>query len=51
MLSTQASGAEVETLRLTIHHDGNRVNIGSPAPVGTSLGMTHIMTKQRGLPA
>lgn len=51
MTGTQASGAEVETLRLTIYDDGYRVNIGCPAPIGASLGMTDIMTKKRGFPA
>ncbi len=47
MLGAQASGAQVEALRLTVNQDGGRVNIGQPATVGMSLGMADIMAELR----
>ena len=51
MLIAQAPGAQVELLRLAVNGDGNRVDIGQPAPVGAPLGVAHIMTELRGLAA
>ena len=45
MLSTQASGAQVEMLCLAIDIDSSRVDIGHPAAVGVALGVADIMAK------
>ena len=45
MLSTQASGAQVEPFLLAIYNDSSRVNIGHPATLGMAFGVAHIMTK------
>ncbi len=45
MLIAEASGAQVESLWLTVYNDSSRVNIGYPATVGAALGMAYIMTK------
>ena len=47
MLSTQASGAQVEALWLAINNDSGRVNIRYPASVGMALGMANVMTELR----
>ena len=47
MLSTQASGAQVEAFGLTVYSNRNRVNIGQPAAVGMALGVAYIMTELR----
>jgi len=51
MTGAQASGAQVKALLLTVYSNGSWMNIGSPASISTSLGMTDIMTKQRCFPA
>lgn len=45
MLGAQAAGTQVDVLFPSINSDGNRVDIGSPAPVGAALGMAYIMTE------
>ena len=45
MLIAQASGAQVESLWLTIYSDSNRVNIGYPATIGVAFGMADIVTE------
>ena len=45
MLSTQASGAQVESFLLTIYNDSSRVNIRHPATIGAVFGVTNIVTE------
>jgi len=45
VLIAEASGAQVESLWLTVYDDGNRVNIGYPTAVGPALGVAYIMTE------
>ncbi len=45
VLIAEASGAQVESFRLTIYDDSNRVNIGHPATIGAVFGVAHIMTE------
>jgi len=45
MLSTQASGAQVELFWLAIYNDSNRVNIRYPATIGTMFRVAHIVTE------
>ena len=45
VLIAEASGAQVESFRLTIYDDSNRVNIGYPATIGAVFGVAHIMTE------
>ncbi len=47
MLTAQASGAQVESFRLTIYNKSNRMNIRYPAPIGAALGMAYIMAELR----
>ena len=47
MLSAQASGAQVESLWLTIYNDSDGVNIRYPAPLGMALRVTNIVTELR----
>jgi len=47
MLSTQASGAQVEPFLFAIYNDSNRVNIRHPATFGVAFGVADIMTKLR----
>jgi hypothetical protein len=51
MLSTQAPGAQVEFLRLTIDINRSGMDIGRKAAVGAALGMTNIMAEHWGFPA
>jgi hypothetical protein len=45
VLGAKASGAQVESFRLTIYDDSNRVNIGHPATVGAAFRVAYIMTE------
>ena len=45
MLGTQASGTQVEPFSLAINNDSGRVNVRHPAPLGMTVGVTHIMTE------
>lgn len=45
MLVAQASGAQVESLWLTVDDDSNWVNVGYPAAIGTAFRVAHIMTE------
>ena len=47
MVSAEAPGAEVETLRLAVYGEGYGVNIRHPEAVGMPLGVTHIMSELR----
>ena len=45
VLTAKASGAQVESFRLTIYDDSGRVNIGHPATVGAVFRVAYIMTE------
>ena len=45
MLIAQASSAQVKSFWLTIYDNGNWVNIGYPATIGTMFRMANIVTK------
>ena len=45
MLGPQTSGAQVETLELTVYGNRGRVYIRYPAAVGMPLGMAYIVTE------
>ena len=45
ILSTYATGAEVESFAFSINDESNRMYIGHPITPGMALGMTHIITK------
>jgi len=45
MLITQASGAQVESLWLTVNDDSNWVNVWYPAAISTAFRVAYIMTE------
>jgi len=45
MLGPQASGAQVESLWLSVYVYSNRVNVRHPATLGVAFGVADIMTK------
>jgi hypothetical protein len=45
VLSTQTSGAQVESFLLTIYNDSSRVNIRHPAAIGAVFGVANIVTE------
>ena len=45
MVGAQAASAQVEPFWLTVYIQGNRVNIGQPATVGTVFRVADIMTE------
>ena len=47
MLIAQASGAQIESLLLSIYNKSSRVNIKHPAAVGATLRVAHVMTELR----
>ena len=47
MLVAQASGTQVESFWCAIYNNGNRMNVGYPAPVSMALRMAYVMTKLR----
>ena len=47
MLSTQASGAQVESFLFAIYNNSDRVNIRHPAPIGVAFRVADIMTELR----
>ena len=51
VLIAQASGAQVESFRLTIYNESNRVNIRYPAPVSSVFRVAHVVTELRCFPA
>jgi len=42
---TEASRAQVEALLLTVYGNSSRMDIGCPASISMSFGMTDVMTK------
>ena len=44
-LGAQAPGAQIKPLRLAVHGDGDRVDIGYPASVGVALGVADVVTE------
>ena len=51
MTGAQASGTQVKAFLSTVYSNSSWMNVGSPASLGMSLGVTDIMAKQRCFPA
>ena len=51
MLVSEASGAQIEPLHLTIYHNGNRVNVRSKVTVGMTFGVADVMAELAGFTA
>jgi hypothetical protein len=51
VLVAQATGAEFKLFHLAVNHDGSRVNISYPAPVGMAFGVADIRTVNGSFPA
>jgi hypothetical protein len=47
VLGADTTGTNMELLRLSLHHDCGRVDVGFEAAVGMSFGMADIFTEHR----
>lgn len=51
LTAAQATGANVDVLRCSVHYGLDALNIGLPSTVGTSVGVAHLDTKRNILAA